>query len=489
MSEQWLRASVQELAAAVRGGQVTSRELVEVFIAQIERVNPTLNAVVAKRYDAARAEADAADRALQQGRDDLGPLHGVPCSIKECFRLTDMPNTAGLVARKGILADGDATAVARLRAAGAIPLAVTNTSELCMWMESANRLYGRSNNPYDPDRIVGGSSGGEGAIVAAAGAPFGLGSDVGGSIRMPAFFNGIFGHKGSGGLIPNTGQFPASALGPAERYLTTGPLVRYATDLWPLIRILAGPDGQDGGAREFSLGDPAAVDLSRLRVLNVPDNGRTRVHPELVAAQQRAAEALAAAGARVESANFGALQYSFEIWSSMLGSAEPPSKFRKLLGYESAWPLFWQLVLWSVRLSPHTLPALILALTENVTHWTPKRTARFVAMGKELKAELAATLGDDAVLLYPSYPEPAPRHIKPLFPPFNWVYTAIWNVMELPVTQVPLGLSTAGLPLGVQVAANVGCDHLTVAVAMELERACGGWVPPPRWLAGDESIH
>src|SRR6185503_363040 len=150
----------------------------------------------------------------------------------------------GLVARKGRLATQDAVAVARLRAAGAIPLGVTNVSELCMWMESDNRVYGRTNNPYDQARTVGGSSGGEGAIIGAGGAPFGVGSDIGGSIRIPAAFCGVVGHKPSGRLVPNTGQFPP-AEGPANAYLGTGPLVRRVRDVWPLLRVMAGPDGHD----------------------------------------------------------------------------------------------------------------------------------------------------------------------------------------------------------------------------------------------------
>jgi fatty acid amide hydrolase 2 len=138
----------------------------------------------------------------------LPPLHGVPCTIKECFALVGHAADVGLPARVGLRPSADAPAVTRLRDAGAIPVGVTNVSELCMWMESFNRVYGRTNNPYDPSRIVGGSSGGEGAIVGSGASLFGLGSDVGGSIRMPAFFNGVFGHKCSAGLIPNSGQYP-----------------------------------------------------------------------------------------------------------------------------------------------------------------------------------------------------------------------------------------------------------------------------------------
>src|SRR5262245_58857220 len=176
-----LSVSATELASRIRRRELSSLEVVDAHIAHLQRHNPVLNAVVCDRFDAARDEARAADARCAAGAD-LPPLHGVPCTIKESFALTGMPNTSGLVARKGLLSTADATAVRKVRAAGAIPLGVTNVSELCMWMESHNNVYGRTNNPYDPGRIVGGSSGGEGAAIGAGGSPFGVGSDVGGSI-------------------------------------------------------------------------------------------------------------------------------------------------------------------------------------------------------------------------------------------------------------------------------------------------------------------
>ena len=210
-----LKDSALSLAADIRAGRYTATAVVEAHIAQLERVNGRINAVVKTRYDEARREAAAADARIAAARagnalETLPLLLGVPCTIKENFELEGTPQAAGLVARRHIVNDRDAVTVARLRDAGAIPLGVTNTSELCMWMESYNEVYGRSNNPYDPERIVGGSSGGEGAIVGSGASPFGLGADVGGSIRMPAFFNGVFGHKCSPGLVPNDGQYPAA---------------------------------------------------------------------------------------------------------------------------------------------------------------------------------------------------------------------------------------------------------------------------------------
>src|SRR6478672_10441948 len=222
-----IERSATDLARAIRDGELTSREVVEAHIANARWRNPDLCAIVADRYDAALDEADAADQKVRQG-GELPPFLGVPCTVKESFAVEGMPNAAGLVHRAEIRADADAPAVARLRAAGAIPIGVTNTSEATMWIESSNHLYGRTNNAYNPKRTAGGSSGGEGAAIGAGFAPIGLGSDIGGSIRLPAFFNGVFGHKPSPGVIPGSGSFPAPSSGTAGEMFATGPLTRRA---------------------------------------------------------------------------------------------------------------------------------------------------------------------------------------------------------------------------------------------------------------------
>jgi fatty acid amide hydrolase 2 len=173
---------------------------------------------------------------------------------------------------------------------------------------------------------------------------------------------------------------------------------------------------------------------------------------------------------------FSTLRKSFDIWSSMLAAADGQS-FSVLLGNGRRIRGGLELMRWAARRSPHTLPAIGLAMIERVNHWAPARARRYVELGRQFRAELVDAIGD-GVMLYPSYVSPAPRHYKPLWPPFNFVYTAILNVMQLPATQVPLGLSQKGLPLGVQVAAGPGRDHVSIAVAQLLERELGGWVPP-----------
>ncbi len=472
-----LLASAQQLARQIRQREVTSEQVVGAHIAHLRRVNPRINAVVHDRYEAALSEARLADERVASG-DPLPPLHGVPCTIKECFSFAGMPNSAGLVARRHIVGDVDAPAVARLRAAGAIPLGVTNLSELCMWMESNNRVYGRCSNPYDPTRTAGGSSGGEGAAIGAGGSPFGLGSDVGGSIRMPAFFNGVFGHKPSPGLVPSTGQHPAP-YGRIWRYAVAGPICRRAEDIYPLLGVLTGAVDEDPSfSKPATLRDPATVDLRELRVLDVAPLRFPGVDRRLLEAQSRAADALGRAGARVQKAQFPELDEAVEIWSAMMAiEAGPP--FVEQLGEGRAVALLPEFGRLLVGRSDHTLPALGLGVLERLVKSSPARMRQAADAGERLRVKLDALLADGGVMLFPSFTQPAPRHGRALVLPIQWIYTGILNMLEFAATQVPLGLDERGLPLGVQVASSWGNDHLTIAAALELERAFGGWVPPP----------
>jgi fatty acid amide hydrolase 2 len=299
---------------------------------------------------------------------------------------------------------------------------------------------------------------------------------------MPAFFNGVFGHKPTGGLVPFTGQYPP-AEGAVQRYVTTGPLARRAADLMPILRAVAGPDGVDAGSRRVTLGDPADVDLSSLRVLDVPDNGFTPVSADLRRAQAQVVRWLGDQGAQVVPLTVGpgqleGLKSSLPIWSSMLSASEG-SSYAELLANGGRFNLPWELLRSAWGGSPYTIPSLGLALLELVPKLLPSGQEQYVRQGEQLKAELVERLGPGGVMIFPPYATPAPRHVKPLLPPWHWVYTAIINVMELPSTQVPLGLNADGLPLGVQVVGLHDQDHVTIAVAEALEKAFGGWVMPP----------
>ena len=295
-------------------------------------VNPILNCVVDSRFDEALAEAKQLDEKLQkmskEEKETLfkqKPYLGIPFTIKDCFPAQGLSWTAGLYYRKSVKADHDAPVVAAMKEAGCILLGVTNVSELCMWMESYNTVYGRTNNPYHTNRTVGGSSGGEGCVVASADSPWGVGSDVGGSIRMPAFFNGIYGHKPSTGIVDNLGGLP-HAYGVIDTYLVTGPMCRFAEDLEPMLRILASASGRTTINR-LDLDKP--VNVTKVRFFFMPDDGGfpliTSVHPELQRAQNSFLKMFKDNyNVEVIKANLPNLYHSLPIWTESM-SSEPKS--------------------------------------------------------------------------------------------------------------------------------------------------------------------
>jgi fatty acid amide hydrolase 2 len=429
-----------------------------------------------ERFDAARHEADAADVRIAS-RDDreLPPLLGVPCTIKESLSVKGMPNCAGLVARRDHRAETTAPAAQRLFDAGAIPLGLTNISELTMWIESDNRVYGRSSNPYDSSRAAGGSSGGEGTAVGSGASPFGLGSDIGGSIRIPAFFCGVFGHKPSNGLVPHTGSYPIPH-GESKRLLSFGPLARRAEDLMPVLRILSGPDGADPLVTgEPRLGDPASVSFEGLRVLISESAFVQPIKRELLAARERAAGALAAAGARLERVRLPKMRLAGEAYLAALSDAGNAS-LAEILEQEGEEPLTIRTAV--RRGGPHTMPLKVFLLLEQANSFSsPRRVSKAIAWGRAYAREIAETIGD-GVLLHPPFANVAPRHGQTHGRLYLSQPMAVFNLAAVPVTEVPLGLGARGLPLGVQVAAAPGRDHVSIAVAMELERVFGGWVPP-----------
>lgn len=476
-----LKLGALELARNIKKGNVSPLEVVDAHIDRIEEVNPKINAVVAERFERAREEAVEAAETLARG-DDVGPLHGVPCSIKETYALSGMPQTAGSALRKGHISFEDATAVRRVRKAGAIPLGVTNVPEMAMWMETYNKVYGRTKNPYDLSRHPGGSSGGEAAIIGAGGAPFGLGSDIGGSIRMPAFFCGIYGHKPTGGLVPMTGHYPRGK-GRVERYSVGGPMCRRAKDLMPLLRLIAGPDGKDFDTEHMEIGDPKAIKWKDRRVFYLPSlDARLSVGPNLdqQVALKRAALVFENKGAIVEEWRSDKFRDAVLIWGAMLEEGSTGPSFSEMLGQGEAPDFALELLLSAFGMSKFSFPALVFGAAEKFMKSTDDD--KYIAMGRELRREIDALLGDDAILLVPTHPRPAPKHNHPWMRPFDFIYTGIFNVLEVPATACPMGLGEERLPTGVQVVGPVGGDHLTISAALTLEKENGGWAPPIRSL-------
>ena len=471
------RRSAVALAAAIRAGEVSSREVVDAHIEVLQDLQPRAGALAEDRAAAAREEADVADARIAAG-GDLPPLLGVPCTVKESIGVRGMPNCAGLVARAEHRADRTAPAAQRLFDAGLICLGVTNTSEMTMWIESHNRVYGRTSNVYDPARTAGGSSGGEAAAVGGGGSPVGLGADSGGSIRVPAFFNDVFGHKPSQGLVPNTGQWPI-AHGEAARMLTIGPLTRRAEDLMPVLRALAGPDGEAEQVRDVALGDPAAVALDGMAVVLSEDAWFVPFSRDLRDAGEQAAGALAAQGARVRRESLRSLRRALELYLSALSDGSPESFAELLLDAEAEQVALRRAVARVARgKGDHTWPTIVLLATERLSSLVPERRVRkAVAAGRALRHEVEGIIGD-GVLLHPPHARVAPPHGRTVGRAWVLTPTAVFNLLELPATVAPLGLDRRGIPVGVQIVAGRDRDHVSIACALALERAFVGWIPP-----------
>jgi fatty acid amide hydrolase 2 len=471
--------SAFDLAEAIRRRELTSLAVVEAHVERLRSTHSRINGVVANRYEAAIDQARVCDQHVAQAylrggaAGDLPPLFGVPFTVKESIALQGMPQTAGVVARRDQRPTRSATAVQRLTDAGAIPLGVTNTSEMTLWIESENQVYGRTNNPYDSRLTAGGSSGGEAAAVAVGGTPFGIGADIGGSIRTPALFCGVFGHKPSSGLVPNTGIWPA-VTGIAEEMLAIGPLTRRAGDLMPLLRILAGEQ------KAKQLGDVTGASLEGLQVTLVEGASRRVMGGVVRDARERAAGALASAGATVRMVNLAGWGDALLSYLLMLqedrGSGWRPTQAFLRQGGEPA--LGTRELLFGG--AGHTLPTRLTVGAERLGRAvsTEKARAKLIGRGRALVEELVDAIGD-GVLLHPAHPTLAPRHRRTYGRPWLMMPAAVFNMAGVPVTEVPLGLNGNGLPMGIQVAAARGADHLSIAVALELEAVFGGWTPPP----------
>lgn len=288
--------SAAELARRIARGEATAAQAVEAHIARLEAVNPALNAAVVKLYDQARAQARAAD-ARQSAGLPLGPLHGVPVTVKECLDIEGTPSTFGLRSRARHLAPADDAYVARLKAAGAIPIAKTNVAQLLFCYESENPVYGRARHPAHPGRTPGGSSGGEAALIASGASPLGLGTDLGGSVRIPAAFCGLSGFKATAGRFPDPGR---GSVPWGQRAIPSqvGVLGRSTADVTLGLNALeAGRDMAVDPAP--GLGDPAAVDVRGLRIAYFEEDGVFAPAPAARRAVREAAEALRRRGAKV----------------------------------------------------------------------------------------------------------------------------------------------------------------------------------------------
>jgi amidase len=457
-------ASASELARAIRRGEVSSAEVVEAHLSHIEQVNPRLNAVVHLTADAARRRAREADEARGRG-EEWGPLHGVPVTIKDAFETAGVVSAGGTGGRAAYVPEEDAAGVARLKAAGAVVLGKTNVPEISLAFESDNLVYGRTHNPYDLTRTPGGSSGGEGAAVASGMSPLGLGSDAGGSIRVPAHFCGVAGLKPTSGRTPRTGHFPPMG-GLLDSIWQIGPLARRVEDLALALPLLCGTDWRDPTVAPVPLGDHREVGLKGLRVALHTDNGIVAPTEDIAAAARDAARVLADAGAEVVEARPPVPADAYGLLLGLYG-ADSGAGLRTLLmfsGTSETSPLMTRLleILDATSLTAAELTGLVFQLDA----W---------------RSQMLSFMRDYDLIVCP----PCARAAMPHGTTFDegnqlfFSYTMIYNLTGWPGAVVRAGTSAKGLPLGAQFVARPWREDVALASAAEVERATGGWQRPP----------
>jgi len=473
-----------EQAAALAARQVSALELTDLAIARIERHDGQLNAVVVRDFDRARAAARDADAALARG--ERKPLLGVPMTVKEAYNVAGLPTTWGLPSAKDWKPAEDALAVRRLKAAGAVILGKTNVPVFLADWQSYNDIYGTTRNPWDVTRTPGGSSGGSAAALAAGYVALELGSDIGGSLRVPAHYCGVFAHKPTHALVPSRGHVPpfVPAL-PGEIDLAViGPMARSAADLALALDLIAGPDEPQAIAYRLALPAPRHAALKDFRVLVIdahpviPADGATR------AALDRLAENLAGAGAKVarSSPQVPDLAAMAGIYTQLLSpifTADIPIEAYRLAQAAAA----------TFAADDRSLDAQR-ARGAVLTHrdWIGADRVRtgMAARWRELFAAFDVVLCP--VMPTPAFPhdhspEQRKRRIKIDGVEHSYLDQIVWpgiaTLVGLPATAAPIGRSPDGLPIGVQIIGPYLEDRTPIAFAGLIERAFGGFVPPP----------
>jgi amidase len=452
-------SSVRALASAIRSKEVSSVEVVQAFLDRIEAVNAKINAVVALAGDEALDAARQADAQLSRG-EVTGPLHGVPMTIKDSIDTVGTITTYGTKGKSTFVPPKDASVVARLKSSGAILMGKTNTPEFTLSYETSNDVYGVTKNPYDLTRTPGGSSGGASAILAAGGSPFDIGSDYGGSIRLPAHCTGIAGIKPTSGRVPRTGHaFPFGGL--LDAFQQLGPMARHVSDLSLLLPIIAGPDWVDPYIAPMPLQNPAHVKLQDLRVSFHTDNGIQSPTPAIARAVTAAASVLSEAGARVEEARPTGIALSYEAMMDAWNRCDPPliKKLLRAAGTEQEeTTLQWAF----------TVPAA-----------TDEEIVDAVTRMDLCRSQMLSFMESYDVILCPVNAMPAMNHGNEDgqdLRPFS--YTMTYNLTGWPGAVVRGGTSPEGLPIGVQIVARPWREDIVLAVARLLESEMGGFRAP-----------
>jgi Asp-tRNA(Asn)/Glu-tRNA(Gln) amidotransferase A subunit family amidase len=465
--------SATKLADLVRTKEVSPVEVVEAHIGRIEEVNPKINAFVTTTFASAREAARAAEQMTVRG-EAAGPLHGVPISIKDTIETAGVRTVSGTRVRESHVPETDALVVTKLKRAGAIILGKTNVPELAMDYRSENLVFGRTSNPWDLSRVPGGSSGGEGAAIAAGCSAAGIGSDLGGSIRVPAHFCGIVGLKTTPGRIPGSGHFPP-CVGPFALGASLGPMARNVKDLALLLNILAG----------FDPSDPASVPLPFRtnrssnekndrwrRVMWYADDGISPVTEATRKTVERAAGALAGLGYQVEERRPRGLEQSHDLFFTWLGLVGVRGLLKLYEGREDQMGPLMQAL-------GHISGKQDFTLDQYLDVWNARDRLRISVVNEMMECP---------IILAPVVAVPAFEHNheggfviegQPVEYLKAFSYTQAYNLLGFPVVVVPCGRSPEGLPIGVQVVGRPFEEEDVLVTAALLEEALGGYQRPP----------
>jgi len=474
------------LLAQLRERKLTAVELLERHRARLERLNPSLNAVIATNFDAARERAQQADQASARG-ESWGPLHGLPMTVKDTFEVAGLTTVAGAPMLKDYRPKSTATAAQRLLDAGAVIFGKTNVPLFAGDVQTHNAVFGITRSPWDPERTPGGSSGGAAAALAAGLTPLELGSDVAGSIRTPAHFCGVYGHKPSSGLVPTRGHIPGPPGTAAEADLVAaGPMARSAEDLALALRVMAGRPAPEASTWQAALPPPRRSALRDTRVLTWLDDPACPVDAEVRAPLEAAVDKLRAAGATVTTgpapfplAELHALY--FTLLGAIFGGGLPKKLYRR------AWIAGRFAALFG-RDRVDTLGGFLRNVSLSHREWLTAHEQR-----ERLRLKFEALFASHDVLLMPVNRIAAPRHNnqgslyarrisvngrdEPYATQFTWIGPA--TLTGLPATSAPVGLTASGLPVGIQIVGAHGADLTTIDFARQLTALTGGFRAPP----------
>ncbi|NYE26345.1 amidase [Pigmentiphaga litoralis] len=482
MSNEIVYASAVGLARKIHDRETSSRAVVDVFLARIAQHNPAINAVVVLQADIARRRAEAADAARANGVS-WGPLHGVPITVKDSFDVQGLPSTFGLAALGGNIAARDALTVERLQAAGAIVLGKTNVPPNLADWQTIHPVYGTTRNPWDVTRTPGGSSGGSAAALASGFSALEIGSDIGGSIRMPAHYCGVWGHKPSFGLVPGRGHAKPGSVAPSD-ITVYGPLARSAGDLALALDVMAGPDPEAGAGWRLDLDPPGPRLADRYRVALWADDPAFPVDASVSDALHAAADSLRRSGVDVDETARPAFDSrdAYEIYVHLLRAATSGRQS------DADWDAN---IAAASGLDPADRSYRALFLRGNVlTHrdWVgfEQRRHGLIQAWRDFFSRYDAVLCPVASTPAFTLVGDTPKHARQVTvngkdePSANdYFWLGLASASYLPSTTAPIGVSGAGLPVGAQLIGRFGSDRTCMALAQHLERHHYGFAIPP----------